>query len=399
MTPLPSVEIMQSRLSESSEQSNTSSLSNDSVEEEKSVSTSSLTSDTDSNVSQNIRVVTRVRPLSTKELGEESKECVVAMEEARNIVVTKGNKTFDYDAVFGPKTSQQQVYEQTAGDLIRNNLFKGFNVTVLAYGQTGSGKTHTIFGGNGSSISKELNKDLDGIIPRAVHEVFGYRKQIIRGEDRMKVSLSFLEIYNEEARDLLSSESCPPELNIRDSNGEVVVQGLSRHSVISANEVSALMDSAAEKRSTAATMMNAESSRSHAICTLYISIAPSPDHKGNEEEINAKLTLVDLAGSERAKKTGAEGARLKEGININKGLFVLGQVVSALSEKGQHIGGSDNTSIHVKYRDSKLTRLLQDSLGGECESFMIYVFSEYILNIFANIFSWIVTKVIPKRSW
>lgn len=386
MTPFPSVEIMQSRLSESSEQSNTSSLSDDSVEEEKSVSTSSLTSDTDSNVSQNIRVVTRVRPLSTKELSEDSKECVVAKEGARNIVVTKGNKTFDYDAVFGPKTSQQQVYEQTAGDLIRNNLFKGFNVTVLAYGQTGSGKTHTIFGGNGSSISKELNNDLDGIIPRAVHEVFGYMKQIIRGEDRMKVSLSFLEIYNEEARDLLSSESCPPELNIRDSNGEVVVQGLSRHSVVSANEVSALMNSAAEKRSTAATMMNAESSRSHAICTLYISIAPSSDHQGNEEEINAKLTLVDLAGSERAKKTGAEGARLKEGININKGLFVLGQVVSALSEMGQQTGGSDNTSIHVKYRDSKLTRLLQDSLGGEYESFTIYVFRECILNISANIF-------------
>lgn len=387
MSSFPSVEIIKPRLSDSSEASNTSSLSNDSVEGENSVSTSSLTRDTDSNVSQNIRVVTRVRPISSKEINEESKECVAVMEESKSIVVTKGNKSFEYDAVFGPKTSQQQVYEQTAGDLIRNNLFKGFNVTVLAYGQTGSGKTHTIFGGNGSSISKELNNDLDGIIPRAVHDVFGYMKQIVCGEERMKVSLSFLEIYNEEARDLLSSEACPPELNIRDSNGEVLVQGLSRHSVVSASEVSALMDCAAEKRSTAATMMNAVSSRSHAICTLYISIAPLPDQPGDEEEVNAKLTLVDLAGSERAKKTGAEGARLKEGININKGLFVLGQVVSALSELGQHTGGSENTSIHVKYRDSKLTRLLQDSLGGKSENVVKISSSRCISNVFANIFS------------
>jgi hypothetical protein len=105
--------------------------------------------------------------------------------------------------------------------------------------------------------------------------------------------------------------------------------------------------------------------RSHAICTLYITLSPLKADKGCEEGISAKLTLVDLAGSERIKKTGAEGIRLKEGININKGLFVLGQVVSALSELGQQVNSSDSCSIHVNYRDSKLTRLLQDSLGGK----------------------------------
>ena len=105
--------------------------------------------------------------------------------------------------------------------------------------------------------------------------------------------------------------------------------------------------------------------RSHAICTLYVTMSPLDTEKDGEEKISAKLTLVDLAGSERIKKTGAEGLRLKEGININKGLFVLGQVVSALSELAQQDGSSDNTSFHVNYRDSKLTRLLQDSLGGK----------------------------------
>lgn len=325
-----------------------------------------ISSSTHSNgpLTQNIKVVTRVRPLSRKELNEQSNECVVAMESNNSIFVRNGNKTFDYDAVFGPNTSQQYVYENTAGDIIKNNLFKGFNVTVLAYGQTGSGKTHTIFGANGTTISKELN-EFDGIIPRAVHDVFEYMKALSNGQERMKVSMSFLEIYNEEARDLLSTDTCPPDLNIRDHNGEVFVQGLSRHSVISPAEVAVLMESAAEKRSTASTLMNAVSSRSHAICTLYISIHPIPDNSKDEEQVNAKLTLVDLAGSERLKKTGAEGARLKEGININKGLFVLGQVVSALSELAQQSGGPDSSSIHVKYRDSKLTRLLQDSLGGK----------------------------------
>ena len=144
------------------------------------------------------------------------------------------------------------------------------------------------------------------------------------------------------------------------------MQNLSRHKVVSCHEVAALMDSASMKRSTAATAMNSVSSRSHAICTLYVTKSPadSSNTESCEEEISAKLTLVDLAGSERIKRTGAEGSRLKEGININKGLFVLGQVVSALSELNQQSSTSSST-VHVKYRDSKLTRLLQDSLGGK----------------------------------
>jgi len=359
---------MKPRLSEGSDISTLSSFSEDSAAS----STAENHKDSTNNCvqNQNIRVVTRVRPLSTKELNEQSKESVKAVESANNIQVDQ-SKSYTYDAVFGPETTQKQVYEQTAGDMIRSNLFKGFNVTVLAYGQTGSGKTHTIFGGNGNMVSNQLNQEVDGIIPRAVHDVFNHMNQIMCGADRMKVSMSYLEIYNEEARDLLSGDPTPPDLQIRDSGGEVVVQNLSIHGVSSPVEVASLMEAASEKRSTAATLMNATSSRSHAICTLYITIAPLPDQAENEDEITAKLTLVDLAGSERAKKTGAEGSRLKEGININKGLFVLGQVVSSLSELAQQTGGSDSSSIHVKYRDSKLTRMLQDSLGGNSKTVMV----------------------------
>lgn len=216
-------------------------------------------------------------------------------------------------------------------------------------------------------ISDKLNDELDGIIPRAVHDVFNHMDEIESGRKRMKVQMSYLEIYNEEARDLLSNDPCPPDLQIRDNGGDVIVQNLTYHSVSSPSEVAQLMASAAEKRSTASTLMNAVSSRSHAICTIYINISPLPDNIESDEEIVAKLTLVDLAGSERAKKTGAEGTRLKEGININKGLFVLGQVVSSLAELGQNSTSCENSSIHVKYRDSKLTRLLQDSLGGKID--------------------------------
>jgi len=324
---------------------------------------------------QNIRVVARIRPLSSKEQNENSKEVVRAKEEGNKgyIAVEDHRKPFEYDAVFGPSSTQSSVYEKTAGDLIRNNLFKGFNVTVLAYGQTGSGKTHTILGRSTGGCSSDI-LEIDGIIPRAVHDVFRHIDDNCK-DRRIKVEMSYLEIYNEEARDLLSFDTKSSDLVIRESKSEgVVVRNLSRHPVASQKEVGNLMDSASSKRATASTAMNLVSSRSHAICTLYITVSPievpEENERDSEDTICAKLTLVDLAGSERIKKTKAEGTRMIEGININKGLFVLGQVVSALSEMEQN-GGRDNNSIHVKYRDSKLTRLLQDSLGGNSKTVMV----------------------------
>ena len=199
---------------------------------------------------------------------------------------------------------------------------------------------------------------------------------------------------NEQAIDLLNDDpaSANATLQVRDSKADGVIIPNLKHFPVSSNlDVLALMEKASMKRATASTHMNSVSSRSHAICTLNVTIAPEDDHhlveegaeemddgdisprsatslSSNNQGLRAKLTLVDLAGSERIKRTGAEGARMKEGININKGLFVLGQVVSALSELGQRNNGSSTLGqhhSHVPYRDSKLTRLLQDSLGGE----------------------------------
>ena len=175
-----------------------------------------------------------------------------------------------------------------------------------------------------------------------MYDLFKTRASLPGGKDRVKVEMSYLEIYNEEARDLMYSGTKPPELHIRDSKSEgVVVRNLSRHVVKSPTDVANLMQEASERRVTASTQMNAVSSRSHAVCTLYVTIAPPTTDAGDEgtavgedndaditsnddgevsrAELTAKLTLVDLAGSERIKRTGAEGARMREGININKG--------------------------------------------------------------------------------
>ena len=248
-------------------------------------------------------------------------------------------------------------------------------------------------GTDGSNVSSSSANDLsnqqpsqsDGIIARAVYDLFKAKAALQNGSERVKITMSYLEIYNEQAIDLLvnnkDDDTAPSILQVRDSKDGVTIPNLTHHNVSCPNDVTNLIHLASKKRATGSTNMNSVSSRSHAICTLNVSIAPndsvteieggmdddnssprSLSSSSDQNGMKAKLTLVDLAGSERMKRTGAEGARMKEGININKGLFVLGQVVSALSEIGQRSGSS---GAHIPYRDSKLTRLLQDSLGGK----------------------------------
>ncbi|KAL7551999.1 hypothetical protein ACHAWF_015208 [Thalassiosira exigua] len=357
---------------------------------------------------QNVRVVARVRPLSAKELGEGSAATVSAHERLSSIGVKSSSehngdangegRRFEFDAVFGTDSTQKEVYDRTCGDMIRSSVFRGFNATILAYGQTGSGKTFTMgTDGNGGGGSNEdataPPSPSEGVIARAVHDLFETRASLSRGDERVKVTMSYLEIYNEQAVDLLDDdpESTGKTLQVRDSRTEgVVIPGLKSFPVLSPAEVGELMARASGRRATGSTHMNSVSSRSHAICTLNVTVAPD-EVEGEEDEgahrsIKAKLTLVDLAGSERAKRTGAEGARMREGININKGLFVLGQVVSALSELGQRNGGGGgggkrDQHAHIPYRDSKLTRLLQDSLGGNSRTVMIACISPAESNV------------------
>jgi hypothetical protein len=362
----------------------------------------------------NVRVVARIRPLAKYEIENGSKQIVTLLPGGNIIkendiiqiptepeilqVQTTEKRWFELDAVLDGNSTQNETYIKSgAQQAVTQDIFKGFNCTILAYGQTGSGKTFTMGSASGIASNNEIG-DMDGIIPRACADLFNHIHT--RCDGNAQVELSYLEIYNEEMRDLLVSSASASdnnnnnksnnnssssnknsnsnsnsngvvELKIRETlNGEVYVGGLSSRPVSSPKEIGEFMEEASKRRVTASTKMNAESSRSHAICVLQI--------KGVLEDstkFQAKLTLVDLAGSERIKKTGAEGGRRQEGININKGLFVLGQVVSALSET------RPKYKRKPPYRDSKLTRLLQDSLGGNSRTIMVACVSPADFNL------------------
>jgi len=273
---------------------------------------------------------------------------------------------FEFDAVIGEQSNQQDVYIKSgAHACVSEDLFAGYNATILCYGQTGAGKTHTM----GSTFSV-LDDEEKGVLPRACDDLF----QTIydKCDGNAEVQLSYLEIYNEEVRDLLVPENSSKnnkDLKIRETlNGEVYVSGLTAQPVNNSQDIGNYLEIASKRRVTGSTAMNAVSSRSHSICTLNI--------KGileNSQTFTSKLTLVDLAGSERLKKTGAEGNRAMEGIHINKSLMVLGQVVSALAQRRRQ--------RKPPYRDSKLTRLLQDSLGGNSRTIMVACVSPADYNV------------------
>eukprot|EP00536_Pseudo-nitzschia_multiseries_P010337 jgi/Psemu1/202996/e_gw1.311.31.1 len=335
--------------------------------------------------SSNVRVVARIRPLAKYELENGSKKIVTSLPNmnAKVLEIPKEpevlevrpegaeKRWFELDAVLDGNSTQEEAYVKAgARQAVTEDLFRGFNCTILAYGQTGAGKTYSM--GSAAGTSMDIGEH-DGIIPRACVDLFSQISQ--RCDGNAQVELSYLEIYNEEMRDLLADASGKngkvKEMKVRETlNGEVYVSGLSSRPVESPKAIGDLMEEASKKRVVASTKMNAVSSRSHAICVLRI--------KGvleDSSKFQAKLTLVDLAGSERIKKTGAEGGRRKEGININKGLFVLGQVVSALSET------RPKYKRKPPYRDSILTRLLQDSLGGNSRTIMVACVSPADFNL------------------
>mmetsp|Transcript_12201 Transcript_12201/g.13988 ORF Transcript_12201/g.13988 Transcript_12201/m.13988 type:complete len:696 (+) Transcript_12201:63-2150(+) len=325
----------------------------------------------------NVRVVIRIRPLSSKELNKGCKEIIADMEGEYGVGTSDGpqvlqvkeasKKWYEFDSVIGKNYSQKDVYEKSgAYKSVTEDIFQGYNVTLLAYGQTGAGKTFTMgtFGDD---------EKIAGILPRACKDLFDTIQSKCDGQG--KIELSYLEIYNEEIRDLIHEktpkdpkEKNPVNLRVREKlNGEVYVSGLTAQEVSTSEEIGKLLEGAAERRVTACTAMNAVSSRSHAICSFRISGVLE-----GGEKFTSKLTLVDLAGSERIKKTGAVGNRQLEGIHINKSLLTLGQVVSALA---------DSKSRKPPYRDSKLTRLLQDSLGGNSRTIMLACVSPADYNI------------------
>jgi kinesin family protein 3/17 len=255
-------------------------------------------------------------------------------------------KEFSFDSVFGPETSQESIYQITASDIVES-VIKGFNGTIFAYGQTGAGKTYTMTGGSGAKA---------GIIPRVFTHLFEAIETNSKDNLKFLIQISFMEIYNEEIRDLLGA-SKNVQLQER-PGGSVVVKGVSTIAVKSHSDMISYLTSGLKNRATGSTLMNSESSRSHSI---FVIVVESSDPQGRVKM--GKLNLVDLAGSERQSKTGAVGDTLKEAAKINLSLSALGNVISALVEGSK--------SGFVPYRDSKLTRLLQDSLGGNTKTVLI----------------------------
>ena len=283
---------------------------------------------------------------------------------------------FSFDRVYGPDTPQRAIYEESARGAV-TNVLQGYNASIIAFGQTGAGKTHTMTGA--------LSGDLRGIIPRAVDDVFAHIQRDTGERCKFLVRASYLQIYNEVISDLLKPEVT--NLSVReDRKRGVHVEGLSEWVVRTSADVYALMERGAAARATGATKLNELSSRSHAIFILIVekssldgddpaAAAKAQLHGGNDSAIGGtgggvkqtvrvgKLNLVDLAGSERVHLTGATGKRLEESKKINQSLSALGNVIAALTDpKGR------DARPHIPYRDSKLTRILEDSLGGNCKT-------------------------------
>ncbi|XP_030217032.1 kinesin family member 4 isoform X3 [Gadus morhua] len=312
-----------------------------------------------------VRVALRCRPLVPKELNEGC-ECCLTFSPGEPQVIVGTEKAFTYDYVFDPMAEQEEVFTVAVSPLL-SGLFKGYHATVLAYGQTGSGKTFSM---GGTYTSAQEDQPCVGVIPRVIQRIFQEKDK--GGSCDFTLTVSYLEIYNEDILDLLCPSKDKPAISIREDPKEgIKIVGLTERVVRSAQEMVACLELGNSSRTVGSTAMNAESSRSHAIFTITLEQRRSKD---KSDSMVSKLHLVDLAGSERQKKTKAEGDRLKEGISINRGLLALGNVISALGEESKK-------GTHVPYRDSKVTRLLQDSLGGNSHTLMIACVSPADSNI------------------
>ncbi|KAG7356967.1 kinesin motor domain containing protein [Nitzschia inconspicua] len=374
-----------------------------------------------------VQVAVRVRPMLPHEQQEAATNCVNVFSSevgAVSNVIQLGGESgpkFTFDQVFDSNTLQSHVYEDRVAPLVVNCL-EGYNATVLAYGQTGSGKTHTIMGPSttlATAMLSEEERQQAGVIPRAIRSIFHQLQQqeaaknsnTIRDNSppsvasaganstsfEYEVRIQFLEVYGEDIRDLLNPQqgSTASKLSIRDvGNEEPEVIGATEHKVESAEEALLYLTRGMYRRVTGSTAMNESSSRSHAILSVIVeqssilkadlsttgdeSDHPSEGVKSSQQHIQtkkSKFNFVDLAGSERQKRTQASGQRLKEGIDINKGLLVLGNVISALGDPRKQ------GRTFVPYRDSKLTRLLKGSLGGNHKTLMIACVSPSSTNL------------------
>ncbi|XP_010888793.1 kinesin-like protein KIF18A [Esox lucius] len=322
-------------------------------------------------VCSHVKVVVRVRPINDKECEnfrnvvhvvdnhmlifdpKEQQTTFFGGQRLRNRDLNKrSNKDlqFVFDHVFGEHSSQVDIFENTTKGII-DGVLNGYNCTVFAYGATGAGKTHTMLGSSNDP----------GVMYLTMNELFNRMEQV-KEEKVFDVAFSYLEVYNEQIRDLLANVG--PLAVREDPSTGVVVQGLTLHKPKSAEHILEALDYGNRNRTQHPTDMNATSSRSHAVFQIYLKQQDRTASLNPNVRV-AKMSLIDLAGSERMSATNAKGARQREGANINRSLLALGNVINALADTKL------SKKAHIPYRDSKLTRLLKDSLGGNCRTVMI----------------------------
>ncbi|XP_022848841.1 kinesin-like protein KIN-4C [Olea europaea var. sylvestris] len=316
--------------------------------------------------SQCVRVAVNIRPLVTSELLVGCTDCISVFPAESQVQI--GSHSFTFDYIFGSGGYPcSRIFDECVAPLV-DSLFHGYNGTVLAYGQTGSGKTYTM----GTNYHGEEHQN--GVIPKVMDTIFS-KVESMKESKEFLIRVSFIEIFKEDVFDLLDQNipfvsrndvppvvksTCPARvpIQIRETvSGGITLAGVREAEVNTKDEMASYLLQGSVSRATGSTNMNSQSSRSHAIFTISMEqkriTSSSAGDDVADEILTAKLHLVDLAGSERAKRTGADGTRLREGIHINKGLLALGNVISALGDDKKRKGG------HVPYRDSKLTRLLQ----------------------------------------
>ncbi|CAH0555654.1 unnamed protein product [Brassicogethes aeneus] len=295
-----------------------------------------------------IKVVCRFRPLNDSEEKAGSKFVVKFPQGADENCISIAGKVYLFDKVFKPNATQEKVYNEAAKSIV-SDVLAGYNGTIFAYGQTSSGKTHTMEGVIGDPHKQ-------GIIPRIVNDIFNH---IYAMEENLEfhIKVSYFEIYMDKIRDLLDVSKINLSVH-EDKNRVPYVKGATERFVSSPEEVFESIEEGKSNRHIAVTNMNEHSSRSHSVFLINV----KQENLENQKKLSGKLYLVDLAGSEKVSKTGAEGTVLDEAKNINKSLSALGNVISALA---------DGNKTHIPYRDSKLTRILQESLGGNARTTIV----------------------------
>ena len=328
-------------------------------------------------INNKVEVLVRCCPLSASRVNQAVigsihpvKRCIQPF---NDFTLTLNGTNFSFDRVFGESTTQTEIYNECFSPLV-GRCFQGHNATIFAYGQTGSGKTYSIIG-------NPKNEEEKGILPRILTQIFDMIQTQSKHAD-VKLSTSYLEIYNEEVRDLLHPEVISKDILIRETKeGQIFFTGAKDEEVSDIDEALYYLEKGNICRTTAETNLNMTSSRSHAIFTVNIEISTFSSG-GQRSYINSRLHVVDLAGSERASRTGADGIRFKESVGINQGLLSLGKVIRALSTLATKQSKTDTAkSIHIPYRESKLTRFLQDSLGGNSLTTILACISPADINL------------------